>query len=288
RRRQRRARRACRGRVPRGPDPVHAREPALGPAGLDRERARGERDRPHLGGRPGPPRAPRRRERARHQAARPAAGVALEHDRRRPQAPLPRPRGRRAPAAGDGGRRGRRQAHADRGGGTRGGDGRPGRGRRRTLGRDVAAQAECVRAVTGDPDLGAPGATAWYFAYGSNIETATFSGRRGIAFLCAVPARLAGWRLVLDKPGIVSVGHGFANIVPDDTTVVLGVLYEMRPADLDHLDLTEGVLIGNYRRVEVVAETLASAATRVAAQTFVSDRRDISLRPSTRYLACLI
>ena len=145
-----------------------------------------------------------------------------------------------------------------------------------------------MRAVTGDPDLGAPGASAWYFAYGSNMQTATFSGRRGIAFLRAVPARVAGWRLVLDKPGIVPVGHGFANIVPDDTTVVLGVLYEMRASDLDHLDLTEGVLIGNYRRVEVVAETLASAATRVAAQTFVSDRRDISLRPSTRYLACLI
>src|SRR5437773_4059344 len=120
------------------------------------------------------------------------------------------------------------------------------------------------------------------------METATFSGRRGIAYRRAVPARVPGWRLVLDKPGIVPVGHGFANIVPDDAAAVLGVLYEIRTVELDHLDLSEGVLIGNYRRVEVVAETLTSRATKVGAQTFASDRRDVSLRPSTRYLACLI
>ena len=137
-------------------------------------------------------------------------------------------------------------------------------------------------------DVEPPPATAWYFAYGSNMEAATFAGRRGIVFLRAVPARVAGWRLVLDKPGIVPVGHGFANIVPDASAAVLGVLYELRAVELDHLDLTEGVLIGNYRRIEVAAETLASPATQIAAQTFVSDRRDPSLRPSTRYLACLV
>ena len=142
--------------------------------------------------------------------------------------------------------------------------------------------------MTDGPDVESPGAIVWYFAYGSNMETATFSGRRGIAYRRAVPARVPGWRLVLDKPGIVPVGHGFANIVPDDAAAVLGVLYEIRTVELDHLDLSEGVLIGNYRRVEVVAETLTSRATKVGAQTLASDRRDVSLRPSTRYLACLI
>ena len=142
--------------------------------------------------------------------------------------------------------------------------------------------------MTDGPDVESLGAIVWYFAYGSNMETATFSGRRGIAYRRAVPARIPGWRLVLDKPGIVPVGHGFANIVPDDAAAVLGVLYEIRTVELDHLDLSEGVLIGNYRRVEVVAETLTSRATKVGAQTFASDRRDVSLRPSTRYLACLI
>ena len=142
--------------------------------------------------------------------------------------------------------------------------------------------------MTDGSDVELARATARYFAYGSNMEMATFSGRRGIAFSSAVPARVAGWRLVLDKPGIVPVGHGFANIVPDDTAVVLGVLYTLPAVELEHLDVTEGVLIGNYRRVEVAAETLAAPATRLTAQAFVSDRRDTSLRPSTRYMACLI
>ena len=43
-------------------------------------------------------------------------------------------------------------------------------------------------------------APLWYFAYGSNMETATFRGRRGIAYRQALPARLTGWQLVLDKP----------------------------------------------------------------------------------------
>ncbi len=32
------------------------------------------------------------------------------------------------------------------------------------------------------------------------METATFRGRRGIAFVCALGGRAAGWRLVVDKP----------------------------------------------------------------------------------------
>src|SRR5947208_2761262 len=110
------------------------------------------------------------------------------------------------------------------------------------------------------------------------METATFSGRRGIAYRRAVPARVPGWRLVLDKPGIVPVGHGFANIVPDDAAAVLGVLYEIRTVELDHLDLSEGVLIGNYRRGEVVAETLTSRATKGRGRAGSVAARSISRR----------
>ena len=130
-------------------------------------------------------------------------------------------------------------------------------------------------------------AAVWYFAYGSNMATATFSGRRGIAFARAVPARLSGWRLVLDKPPLLPIGEAMANVVPDPTAETLGVLYAITPADLDHLDLTEGVLIGNYRRLEVPVTPLAEAGT-VTAHTLVSDRRDPTLRPSVRYMAHLI
>ena len=40
----------------------------------------------------------------------------------------------------------------------------------------------------------------WYFAYGSNMQSATLRGRRGIAYRRALPARVSGWRVVFDKP----------------------------------------------------------------------------------------
>jgi gamma-glutamylcyclotransferase len=130
--------------------------------------------------------------------------------------------------------------------------------------------------------------TLWYFAYGSNMETATLRGRRGIAVVRALPARAFGWRVVFDKPGIVSVGHGFGNIVRDEAAEALGVAYELPVAEMEHLDLTEGVLIGNYRRVEIPVETLAPPATPIVAHAFVSEKRDPSLQPSVRYMGCVI
>ncbi len=129
--------------------------------------------------------------------------------------------------------------------------------------------------------------TCWYFAYGSNMETATLRGRRGVEVLQANPARVSGWRIVFDKPGIVSVGHGFGNIVEDPAAAVLGVAYELPEAEMEHLDLTEGVLIGNYRRVEVSAELLGDGR-RVRAWTFASEKRDPALEPSIRYMACVV
>jgi hypothetical protein len=128
----------------------------------------------------------------------------------------------------------------------------------------------------------------WYFAYGSNMQTATLRGRRGIAFHRARPARAAGWRLVFDKPPLVPVGCAFANIVPDPAATVLGVLYEISPPDLEHVELTEGVRVGNYRRVEIPVTALATPALEVVASTLVSDAHDPSLTPSDRYMSCLI
>ena len=131
--------------------------------------------------------------------------------------------------------------------------------------------------------------TVWYFAYGSNMQTATFTRRRGIAFLRAVPGRLGGWRLVLDKPPLVPVGESYANIVPDPGAEVFGVLYEVAQDDVAHIELTEGVLIGNYQRAEVAVAPLTSpAGGPQRAFTLVSGSRDAELRPSTRYMALLI
>jgi len=120
------------------------------------------------------------------------------------------------------------------------------------------------------------------------MQSATFRERRGIHCRRALPARVAGWRLVLDKPPLVNVGEGFANIVADPGGEVLGVLYEITPEDLAHVDLTEGVLIGNYERIDVPVATLGEPTLRVVAATLVSEKRRADLLPSDRYMQCLV
>ena len=127
----------------------------------------------------------------------------------------------------------------------------------------------------------------WYFAYGSNMQSATLRGRRGVAYARALPARVPGWRLVLDKPPLISVGHGFANIVPDPDCEVLGVIFELSDEDFTHVELTEGVRIGNYDVVDVDAHPLAGEAP-IRARSLSSPRRDPVLRPSVRYMTLLI
>ena len=119
------------------------------------------------------------------------------------------------------------------------------------------------------------------------MESATLVGRRGIRYHRALPARAHGWRLVLDKPGLFPMGNSFANIIPDAAAEVWGVLYHIDEADLGHIDLTEGVLIGNYLRVEIPVQP-PLAGTTFNAFTLTSERRDSSLQPSTRYMRLLI
>lgn len=130
-------------------------------------------------------------------------------------------------------------------------------------------------------------ARVWYFAYGSNMQPATFAGRRGIAPSRAIAARAAGWRLVLDKTPLVPIGESFANLRADPDAVAYGVAYEITADDLAHVDLTEGVLIENYRRVEVDVEPLAGGEPR-RAYTLVSDRCSPDLLPSAYYMTLLI
>lgn len=130
--------------------------------------------------------------------------------------------------------------------------------------------------------------SVFYFAYGSNMQRATFSGRRAVRPLAAAPARVSGWRLVVDKPPLLPMRQSFANLVPDAAAVVYGVLYELTEEDYAHVELTEAVPFGNYRRVDVEAWELAGAAAPRPAYTLASDRRDPELRPSVRYVGLMI
>jgi cation transport regulator ChaC len=127
----------------------------------------------------------------------------------------------------------------------------------------------------------------WYFAYGSNMQSATFCGRRGITFARAVAARAPGWQVVFDNPPIVPIGESHANLVAAPDGEAFGVAYAVSTAALEAIDLSEGVLIGNYVRRPVAVVPL-DGSTAFEAFTLVSERRDATLQPSTRYMAMLI
>jgi hypothetical protein len=92
---------------------------------------------------------------------------------------------------------------------------------------------------------------------------------------------------VLDKTPLMPIGEGFANLLPEPGAETYGVAYEITAEDLAHVDLTEGVLIGNYERVEIAIESLVGdGPTR--AFTLTSGKRSPELIPSDRYLAILI
>lgn len=121
------------------------------------------------------------------------------------------------------------------------------------------------------------------------MQTATFCGRRGVPFHCAVPGRVPGWRLVVDKPPMFPIGEASANIMRDATGEVMGVLYKIDAAEVRHIELTEGVPLGNYCRVELAAERLdGPGRAGVRAVSLSSEARDPTLLPSKRYMSLLI
>ena len=128
------------------------------------------------------------------------------------------------------------------------------------------------------------GASDWYFAYGSNMQAATLRGRRGIEPLEVRVGRLPGYRLCFDIP-VGSGVRGVARLAGEADADVRGVLYLLTADQHAHLDRTEGVPSGLYRRTRVHIE--ADDET-VAAETYISDLCDPSRLPSFRYRSILV
>jgi hypothetical protein len=125
----------------------------------------------------------------------------------------------------------------------------------------------------------------WYFAYGSNMQRATFCDRRGLVPATSVWARLDGHRLCFDLP--VGPGQrGVANIVADTAMSVHGVLHLITPAQAQRLDRSEGVHRGYYDRLAV--RPFAEGARSVQAFTYASRRGVHGRKPSARYMGLLL
>jgi len=113
-----------------------------------------------------------------------------------------------------------------------------------------------------------------YFAYGSNMSTKWLLSRVPSA-KCVGRAKLLNKRLVFNKKS--KDGSGKANLVDSPGDIVLGVLYEIDPLEINKLDGTED----GYQRVTV--EVVTDQGHSVKAQVYFSSQLTDDPRPYIWY-----
>jgi gamma-glutamylcyclotransferase (GGCT)/AIG2-like uncharacterized protein YtfP len=119
--------------------------------------------------------------------------------------------------------------------------------------------------------------TRYYFAYGSNMDTAQMSDRcSGAEFICR--AKLSGYRFIINGPGV-------ATIVPDRFCTVHGILWALTRADENALDDYEGVDEGLYVKVRTTVET--SEGSPVSALVYVAQEKTKGL-PRVGYMERIV
>jgi gamma-glutamylcyclotransferase len=131
-----------------------------------------------------------------------------------------------------------------------------------------------------DVDASMPG-DRWYFAYGSNLSIDQ-KERRSRRIRRAIPCRLSGYRFAFNKRS--NKGEIYANIVPDPSAEVWGVVYLCNPAAIRELDGWEGVAGGHYEHVPVHVQSESGetieAISYTAGDAFVCEPG----KPSSDYL----
>jgi cation transport regulator ChaC len=125
----------------------------------------------------------------------------------------------------------------------------------------------------------------WYLGYGSNMNRGIFENRRGMRPIQAHSALLENYRLRFN----LAIGPGersVANLESHAGARIWGVLYLITVEQSEHLDRTEGVPRGAYRRIPVSA--IVDGGEQIAAFTYQSDRISLGRKPSARYIRLLI
>jgi gamma-glutamylcyclotransferase len=125
-------------------------------------------------------------------------------------------------------------------------------------------------------------ATAWHFAFASNMNRAQMHSRAG-EILEERPGQLENYELVFNKK--VRGGTAGANIRPAPGKAVLGVLYKINESAFRNLDRYEGAP-QHYRRIEV--EVRDANGQTVAAQAFIATKVEKGLRPAPHYLKTIL
>lgn len=114
----------------------------------------------------------------------------------------------------------------------------------------------------------------FYFAYGSNMETAQMTRRVPHARALG-RGRLDDFAFACNKVG--RDGSAKANVQRSPGDVVWGVVFEISGDELAQLDRFEG----GYRRQ--AAAVVRDDGRRVTCEVYVSDRTDPRLRPTVAY-----
>lgn len=127
----------------------------------------------------------------------------------------------------------------------------------------------------------------WYFAYGSNMNPERMR-KRGVDFKQRRKGILRGYCLVFNKIATGFPGAGYANIVPDESGLVEGILYEVEKDDIENkLDRYEGYPV-HYKTYEMKVEledgTEVDATVYVASEEYVAE----GLMPTRDYLDHLL
>ncbi len=125
----------------------------------------------------------------------------------------------------------------------------------------------------------------WYFAFGANMHDSAFREWRGMRPLEWRTGRVRGYRLRFNLEGRPRGKAAPANLAPDLSAELWGVLYRITRADLLHLDSTEGVPGWRYRHLWVDAEDIDGRPLR--AVTYIADGRATDGKPSLRYITLL-
>ena len=125
-----------------------------------------------------------------------------------------------------------------------------------------------------------------YFAYGSNMDVKRME-KRGIAFSDRRAGNLLGYRLEFNKVARTNIRKGYANIVPDDSGLVEGALYEIEAILLPKLDKKEGYP-EHYLKIPVEV-ILHGNDQKICAITYIANPNKIrdGLKPSKEYMGYL-
>jgi gamma-glutamylcyclotransferase len=125
-------------------------------------------------------------------------------------------------------------------------------------------------------------ATAWYFAYASNMNRAQMRSRAG-QILEERPGRLENYELAFNKK--VRGGTAGANIRPAPGKAVEGILYKINESAFRNLDRFEGAPV-HYRRIQI--DVKDRDGKTIAAQAFIATKVEKGLRPAPHYLKTIL